>query len=254
MTWAISLNHLQLCTTALAPLSACSASPRAPRAVSSAATARSRRQAHAEMSVQSGISVGAALADAWRDAQADSSLRALRISIESEALVVSETLARQSSDADDFGLLAVEPTQPVYFVYRLLDSEAAPAWLLVVYTPDIAPVKAKMLCVAHAPARLTLQLRLHACDAVEAARRAVRRRPVRPRTRRHHAGRVPRASGAQVSESADDGARAGARGHPPGRGRHGGGHDRAARCDGRGHQRRARVVGRGEGRCSCARG
>lgn len=98
------------------------------------------------MSVQSGISIGHALSDAWRDAQADTSIRALRISIEAEALVVAETIARQGSDAEDFSLLAVEAQTPAYFAYRLLDS-GAPAWLLVVYVPDIAPVKSKMLCV-----------------------------------------------------------------------------------------------------------
>ena len=137
------------------------------------------------MSVQSGISVGSALADAWRDAQADSSLRALRISIESEALVVAETLARQSSDADDFGLLAVEPTLPVYFAYRLLDSESA--WLLVVYTPDIAPVKAKMLCVAYAPCATDVAAtppRVRRCRSSSASRSPTCYTPTHPPTSR----------------------------------------------------------------------
>jgi len=110
------------------------------------------------MTTQSGISVSFQLKSAFAQVQADESTRALFVTIRNESLEAADQLAISFSQSipDEFGRLSdlVEPLVPSYILFRLQDLSQ---WMLVVYVPNEAKVREKML-YASTRATLTKQL------------------------------------------------------------------------------------------------
>ncbi|KAL8281071.1 hypothetical protein RQP46_006429 [Phenoliferia psychrophenolica] len=104
------------------------------------------------MTTQSGITASAGLLSCWADAVGDSATRLLRLTLESESIVISHALEAQGSFKDDFALIEVDDSTPAYILYRLEPTPAS-QWVFYSYVPDAAPVRSKML---YASTRATL--------------------------------------------------------------------------------------------------
>lgn len=88
----------------------------------------------------------------------DGSFRVIKMSIENEQLVFSESASPIDSWVDDYDssvLQRLDGNQPCYILFRL-DSENNQGyeWLLITYSPDNAPIREKML---YAGTRATLK-------------------------------------------------------------------------------------------------
>ncbi|KAJ1667518.1 Twinfilin-1 [Coemansia sp. RSA 1646] len=101
------------------------------------------------MAHQSGIQVSESLSGKFLDALADSTTRALKVSIVDESLEATGSLPVSGTFEQDMDRLhdLLEDTDPCYLLVRL-DGESAPQrkkWVFCSYVPDGAKVRSKML-------------------------------------------------------------------------------------------------------------
>lgn len=98
------------------------------------------------MSHQTGIQASEGLKEVFRKSTTGGDIRLLKIEIEHESLICSETVSKKSCSWRDQYDEAVKPLlekdQPCYMLYQL-DSKSE--WLFIAYTPDTAIVRQKML-------------------------------------------------------------------------------------------------------------
>ncbi|KAI0372856.1 actin depolymerizing protein [Pilatotrama ljubarskyi] len=100
------------------------------------------------MSAPTGIAVSPELASAFSEAVDSRNTRFLKISIENESLVPSDTVAPSGTLQEDLDKLGdiLEDNVPAYVLVRLDDPPTE--WLAVYYVPDSAKVRDKMLYAA----------------------------------------------------------------------------------------------------------
>ena len=95
-----------------------------------------------------------ALLEAWATLRLDPSVRAVQIQVKGEALELVQTLPKQGSAREDFGLLRAQegllaPSEASFLLFALMDGADAggadaappPSWALVSYIPVGAPVR-----------------------------------------------------------------------------------------------------------------
>lgn len=100
------------------------------------------------MSHSSGIPASSEVSETFTSARSGSDIRALKISIENDQLVLKDKLTASNSEIEDFGKLSglAQEGVPNYFVFRLeSENKFGYEWLLVPFVPDGCKVKQRMI-------------------------------------------------------------------------------------------------------------